>query len=79
MARRLRQHNGELPGGAWYTAQRGSGWRVRHVVSGFRSKHKAMSFESRIQFATRRCKTDAARERHYKRLLLERPHLTLDQ
>jgi predicted GIY-YIG superfamily endonuclease len=79
MARRLRQHNGELSGGAWYTAQRGPGWRVRHVVSGFRGKAEATSFERRIQYATRRCKTDKSRARHYRRMLLEHPHLSLDQ
>lgn len=78
MHRRLRQHNGEVPGGARYTTERGPGWYVRHVVSGFRCKREALSFERRIQYATRRCKLYKGRARHYQRVLREHPHLTLE-
>ena len=43
--RRLRQHNGEIKGGAKYTTSKGSGWRHICLVSGFRTKIEAMQFE----------------------------------
>lgn len=43
--RRLRQHNGEIKGGAKYTTSRGPGWRHICVISGFRDKIQAMQFE----------------------------------
>ena len=41
--RRLRQHNGELAGGAAATA--GRQWRVAASFQGFDSKHHALQFE----------------------------------
>ena len=43
--RRLRQHNGEIKGGAKYTTSKGSGWRHVCLVSGFRAKIEALQFE----------------------------------
>jgi len=43
--RRLRQHNGELVGGAKYTTSKGPGWRHICLVHGFRTKIEAMQFE----------------------------------
>ena len=45
--RRLRQHNGELPGGGAPVA--GRPWELVLVVSGFGSKHAALAFESAWQ------------------------------
>lgn len=42
--RRLRQHNGELKGGAKYTTSKGNGWRHLCLVSGF-NKIQALQFE----------------------------------
>lgn len=43
--RRLRQHNGEITGGARYTTFSGPGWRpVFHVV-GFPNQRAALQFE----------------------------------
>lgn len=49
LARRLRQHNGDLAGGAAQT-RRGRPWHVECVVEGFRTRTEALQFE----FAWRR-------------------------
>ena len=41
---RVRQHNGELAGGAHRTT-RHRPWRIKLTVEGFQSKHDALSFE----------------------------------
>uniref|UniRef100_A0A6C0DPM9 GIY-YIG domain-containing protein n=1 Tax=viral metagenome TaxID=1070528 RepID=A0A6C0DPM9_9ZZZZ len=43
--RRLRQHNGELKGGAKKTSMRKGDWYRVCSVSGFTDSHKALSFE----------------------------------
>ena len=43
--RRLRQHNGEIKGGAKYTTSKGAGWTHICLVEGFRDKIDAMQFE----------------------------------
>ena len=43
--RRLRQHNGEICGGAKYTTSKGAGWKHVCLVSGFQNKIQAMQFE----------------------------------
>ena len=43
--RRLRQHNGEIKGGAKYTTSRGHGWKHFCIISGFHNKIQAMQFE----------------------------------
>ena len=40
--RRLRQHNGEIKGGAKYTTSKGEGWKHFCLVSGFQDKIQAM-------------------------------------
>lgn len=42
--RRLRQHNGEIKGGAKYTTSKGPGWRHICLISGF-DKIQSMQFE----------------------------------
>jgi predicted GIY-YIG superfamily endonuclease len=42
--RRLRQHNGELAGGAKQT-ETGRPWKIACVVSGFRTRNEALKFE----------------------------------
>lgn len=42
--RRLRQHNGEIKGGARYT-KRCSQWKMAYLVSGFKTKTHALRFE----------------------------------
>ena len=49
LRKRVRQHNGELAGGAAQTA-RGRPWEVECVVEGFRTRQEALQFE----FAWRR-------------------------
>ncbi len=43
--RRLRQHNGEISGGARATGRRPGEWQRICYVSGFKDKHEALSFE----------------------------------
>lgn len=65
LPRRLRQHNGELAGGARQTAGRGP-WTVAKVVRGFHQRREALQFEFawRRVHRRRRCAyTLAGRER----------------
>ena len=43
--RRLRQHNGEICGGAKYTTGKGAGWQHLCLVEGFRNNIEALQFE----------------------------------
>lgn len=43
--RRLRQHNGEISGGAKYTISKGPGWKHICLIHGFKDKIHAMQFE----------------------------------
>lgn len=45
LKRRLRQHNGEIKGGAKYTTSRGPGWKIFCTIYPFDSKSEVMSFE----------------------------------
>jgi putative endonuclease len=42
---RLRKHNGEISGGAKYTASKGPGWKHLCIVNGFQTKNQALMFE----------------------------------
>ena len=46
--RRIRQHNGEIKGGAKYTSANRP-WKPKLIVSGFISQNEALSFEWRIK------------------------------
>ena len=48
--RRLRQHNGELAGGAACTA--GRAWEIHAVYSGFKDKQQALCFEATMRANT---------------------------
>lgn len=58
-ARRLRQHNGEISGGAKYT--KGGVWKPFFVVKGFSNQKEAMQFER------------AMKKRHVKRKIRSGP------
>ena len=58
--RRLRQHNGELAGGAARTRGRGP-WRFVRVTSGFRTWQEALQYEWAAKHCTRRCRGTATR------------------
>jgi len=47
--RRLRQHNGEINGGAKVTTQKGGGWEYCAILSGFPDKINCLSCEWRIK------------------------------
>lgn len=43
--RRLRQHNGEIVGGAKYTTSKGPGWTHVCIITGFKTKIQVLQFE----------------------------------
>ena len=43
--KRLRQHNGEIKGGAKYTTSKGRGWEHICLIGGFQDKIQSMQFE----------------------------------
>tara|TARA_Y100000817_G_C16588076_1_gene425026 strand:+ start:142 stop:570 length:429 start_codon:yes stop_codon:yes gene_type:complete len=49
--RRLRQHNGEIVGGAKYTTAHAPGWKHICLVHGFQNKIQAMQFEWAVKHA----------------------------
>lgn len=53
LERRLRQHNGELKGGARRTSARPGGWYRVCYVSGFKTWQEALQFEWRWKFFSR--------------------------
>jgi predicted GIY-YIG superfamily endonuclease len=54
MDRRLRQHNGQLSGGAKYTSSTGrQPWHVVCTITGFRGKVEALQFEWALHHAQR--------------------------
>jgi structure-specific endonuclease subunit SLX1 len=66
--RRLRQHNGEIKGGARAT-KRGSNWvRIFHVV-GFPDQHEALRFEWAWKAASRKSKAVKAIDRRIEALI----------
>lgn len=69
-ARRLREHNGELAGGARRT--RGQLWALRATVGPFRDFNHALSLERSWQLASRGARTVAAKLAAVDRLL-QRP------
>jgi len=69
IARRLRQHNGELSGGAFAT-KRGSGWRrVCHIV-GFPDERASLQFEWRWKQLSRKESSKNPMERRVRALCL---------
>jgi structure-specific endonuclease subunit SLX1 len=62
MARRLRQHNGELAGGARCT-HRNRPWEVAALVRGFRTHSEVLRFEARWKQYTRRHRLHGAEAR----------------
>lgn len=49
--RRIRQHNGEIKGGAKYTKNKGE-WEIYVLLTGFVDNHNALSCEWRIKHPT---------------------------
>jgi structure-specific endonuclease subunit SLX1 len=66
--RRLRQHNGELSGGARATS--GRKWRRRFLVQGFDNEKAALRFEWRWKYLTRQAPGDSWMERRMHALSL---------
>ena len=59
--RRLRQHNGEICGGA--RATKGRCWNRRFLVGGFEDERAALRFEWRWKYLTRQAPGDSFIER----------------
>lgn len=59
--RRLRQHNGEICGGA--RATKGRTWVRRFLVGGFADERAALRFEWRWKYLTRQAPGDSFMER----------------
>ena len=59
--RRLRQHNGEICGGA--CATKGRSWKRRFLVGGFADERAALRFEWRWKYLTRQAPGDTFLER----------------
>jgi structure-specific endonuclease subunit SLX1 len=59
--RRLRQHNGEIAGGA--RATHGRKWKRVFLVSGFADERAALRFEWRWKYLTRQAPGDSFLER----------------
>lgn len=58
--KRLRQHNGELSGGAKRTRNRGP-WKFQRVTTGFRTWQEALQYEWAAKYHTRRCRSISSR------------------
>lgn len=52
MKRRLRQHNGELTGGAEFTKKYGSNWQIYFLMSGFPDHINCLQAEWKIRYPT---------------------------
>ena len=52
--KRLRQHNGEIKGGAKYTTSKGPGWEHICLIGGFQNKVQSMQFEWAVKHVTPR-------------------------
>ena len=66
--RRLRQHNGELAGGA--RATHGRSWKRAFLVGGFEDEKAALRFEWRWKYLTRQAPGDSFMERRSHALAL---------
>lgn len=67
LRRRIRQHNGELVGGARRT-RRGR-WRYHRIVGGFRTWREALQFEWAFKHVSRRARSIATRQKALEVLL----------
>ena len=66
--RRLRQHNGELVGGAHAT--KGRAWTRKFLIGGFDCERAALRFEWRWKYLTRQAPGDSFMERRMHALSL---------
>lgn len=80
--RRLRQHNGELVGGARATSRRPGGWYRVCCIAGFADNHEALRFEWRWKHVARKLKGSplTRRQKALERLLekQENKHLRIE-
>lgn len=70
--RRLRQHNGEIVGGAKYTRSRGNGWKHICLVMGFQNKIQTLQFEWAVKHASNKesgCKSGGGIKNRLKKLI----------
>jgi len=74
--RRLRQHNGEIKGGAKYTTGKGPGWVHICIISGFHNKIQAMQFEWAVKHCAPRNNGGIINRLKKLETTLNRPHWT---
>jgi len=72
LQRRLRQHNGEISGGAKSTRGRGP-WKIGFVISGFMDRKHALQFE----WAAKRCSVSSYPKSLLYRSVLRRLKITI--
>jgi predicted GIY-YIG superfamily endonuclease len=66
MDRRLRQHNGELVGGAKYT-NIGRPWRISAIITGFENHQQVLQFEWALKYMTKTIKRYKISENKYRK------------
>ena len=59
--KRLRQHNGEIKGGALRTRNRGP-WHYHCVITGFRTWKEALQYEWAAKYYSKKCRSIASRQ-----------------
>jgi predicted GIY-YIG superfamily endonuclease len=64
---RIRQHNGEIKGGAKYTSQ-GRPWRCAALITGFTSHQQVLQFEWALKYTTKSQKGGTPLQRRGKAL-----------
>lgn len=64
LPRRLRQHNGEIQGGAKYTRGHRP-WRLKYVAQSFPNKSEAMKFEWKVKHYSKRHRGSAPIRRRW--------------
>jgi predicted GIY-YIG superfamily endonuclease len=68
LERRLRQHNGEIVGGAKYT-KLGRPWRISALVTGFKDHQQVLQFEWALKYMTKNTKRYKITENKYRKYL----------
>ncbi|KAJ0975621.1 hypothetical protein J5N97_017586 [Dioscorea zingiberensis] len=77
-ARRLKQHNGELKGGA-KASSAGRPWTLACIIRGFRNRSEACVFESKWKITSRKMQRKKSTEEHTSNLVLQHRETALSR